>query len=63
MKECLSIKAAIVEEDFRDLGMRNSLNFGHTVGHAIEANSSYRISHGEAVALGILVALKLSEKS
>ncbi len=63
MKECLSIKAAIVEEDFRDLGMRNSLNFGHTVGHAIEANSNYKISHGEAVALGILVALKLSEKS
>ncbi|AVQ45309.1 3-dehydroquinate synthase [Clostridium botulinum] len=62
VKECLSIKAAIVEEDFRDLGMRNSLNFGHTVGHAIEANSNYKISHGEAVALGILVALKLSEK-
>ncbi|MGU9538752.1 3-dehydroquinate synthase [Clostridium tepidum] len=62
VKECLSIKATIVEEDFRDLGVRNSLNFGHTVGHAIEVNSNYNISHGDAVALGILVALKLSEK-
>lgn len=62
VKECLSIKANIVEEDFRDLGIRNSLNFGHTVGHAIEVDSNYSISHGEAVALGVLVALKLSEK-
>ncbi|WP_050608469.1 3-dehydroquinate synthase [Clostridium niameyense] len=60
--ECLFIKAKIVKEDFNDLGIRNSLNFGHTVGHAIEVSSNYEIFHGEAVALGILVSLKLSEK-
>jgi 3-dehydroquinate synthase len=62
IKECLNIKAAVVSEDFKDTGLRNILNFGHTVGHGIEVSSKYTISHGIAVALGILPALRLSER-
>lgn len=62
INKCVEIKENIVEKDFKDMGLRNTLNFGHTVGHAIEIDSKYELAHGEAVALGILVALKLSEK-
>jgi 3-dehydroquinate synthase len=48
------IKAAIVGEDEREQGRRHLLNFGHTIGHAIELLSDYRLPHGEAVALGML---------
>lgn len=61
VKECLKIKAEVIEQDFRDTGLRNILNFGHTVGHGIEVASDFKISHGESVGLGTLVALKLSE--
>lgn len=55
------IKARVVEADERDAGPRAILNFGHTVGHAIEAASGYgRYLHGEAVALGMLFAAELS---
>jgi shikimate kinase/3-dehydroquinate synthase len=55
------IKARIVEADERESGERAILNFGHTVGHAIEAATGYgRYLHGEAVALGMLVASHLS---
>jgi len=60
--ECARIKAGIVTKDEKeDLGIRTILNFGHTFAHAIEAASSYKISHGKAVALGIIAALRLSE--
>lgn len=57
-----TIKAAIVAEDqFEKLGLRALLNFGHTVGHAIEKAGGYgRLLHGEAVSLGIAAALHLS---
>lgn len=58
-RNCL-IKKKIVELDERDCGIRKILNFGHTVGHAIETCSQYVISHGEAVSLGILVEAYLS---
>ena len=55
------IKARMVEVDERDAGPRAVLNFGHTVGHAIEAATGYgRYLHGEAVALGMLFAAELS---
>lgn len=55
------IKARVVEADEREMGARAVLNFGHTVGHAIEAATGYgRYLHGEAVALGMLVAATLS---
>ncbi len=54
IKGSCEIKMAIVEEDEREAGRRHLLNFGHTVGHALELLTDYRLSHGEAVALGIL---------
>jgi 3-dehydroquinate synthase len=55
------IKKAIVEIDEKELGIRRVLNFGHTIGHAIEAESNYTISHGAAVSLGMAAAARISE--
>jgi shikimate kinase/3-dehydroquinate synthase len=58
---CVRTKLAVVAQDERDAGRRQVLNLGHTVGHAIEAATGYtRYRHGEAVAVGLLVALRLS---
>jgi 3-dehydroquinate synthase len=59
---CASIKAAVVEKDERDLGLRNILNFGHTAGHGLESVSDFKLSHGRAVALGMMTACKIAEK-
>jgi len=56
------IKKGIVEIDEKELGLRRVLNFGHTIGHAIEAESNYTISHGAAVSLGMAAAARISEK-
>jgi shikimate kinase/3-dehydroquinate synthase len=59
---CARYKCEIVAADERDSGLRQVLNLGHTVGHAIEAVSSYRgFRHGEAVGVGLLAALRLSD--
>ena len=59
---CARYKCEVVAADERDGGLRHVLNLGHTVGHAIEAASAYgRYRHGEAVGLGLLAALRLSE--
>jgi len=56
------IKAEVVSADERESGLRRILNFGHTLGHAIEAETGYvRFLHGEAVAWGMLAATRLSE--
>jgi len=58
---CLRTKLAVVADDERDGGRRQILNLGHTVGHAIEAATAFaRYRHGEAIALGLLAALRLS---
>ncbi|MFL0246728.1 3-dehydroquinate synthase [Candidatus Clostridium stratigraminis] len=59
---CLNIKTKVVKEDFEDKNKRNILNFGHTVGHGLEITSEYEVNHGTAVSLGMLPAIKLSEK-
>jgi 3-dehydroquinate synthetase len=60
--ECARYKCAVVAADERDGGLRHVLNLGHTVGHAIEAASEYtRYRHGEAIGLGLLAALRLSD--
>ncbi len=53
-------KSAVVEQDLMDHGIRHILNFGHTIGHALEAATGYDLSHGEAVAIGALVESSLS---
>lgn len=59
---CAEVKLAVVASDAREAGRRAVLNLGHTVGHAIEAASGYsHYRHGEAVGLGLLAALRLSE--
>lgn len=55
------IKKGIVEIDEMEKGLRRILNFGHTVGHAVEAESGYAVSHGEAVAMGMAAAAAISE--
>ncbi|TVQ11383.1 MAG: 3-dehydroquinate synthase [Balneolaceae bacterium] len=58
---CAGIKAAIVTEDEKEAGKRAWLNFGHTFAHALESLTDYRrFSHGEAVYIGMVAALKLS---
>ncbi|MCF6408228.1 3-dehydroquinate synthase [Pseudalkalibacillus salsuginis] len=64
IKRAIELKAEIVGMDEREAGIRAYLNLGHTLGHAIEAESRYQsISHGEAVMIGMLYAIKLSEAS
>ncbi len=55
------VKASVVTADPRERGPRALLNFGHTMGHACEASSEYRVTHGEAVAIGMVYAAALSE--
>jgi shikimate kinase/3-dehydroquinate synthase len=55
------LKAAVVGADEREAGLREILNFGHTLGHAYEAASGYRATHGEAVAVGMVFATALAE--
>jgi len=56
------IKAEVVEKDEIDLGLRNILNFGHTIGHAIETVSDFKVVHGAAVAIGMLAAASISNR-
>ena len=58
---CVRIKRDLVEADERDTGARQLLNFGHTIGHAVEKASGYAISHGRAVALGMLLEARGAE--
>src|SRR5205085_7553782 len=61
IEACALTKLRIVARDERDGGLRQVLNLGHTVAHAIEATTGYAsYRHGEAVALGLLAALRLS---
>ncbi len=61
VSECVRIKGDVVEADEREGGLRRILNFGHTMAHAIEKCSGYTVSHGKAVAMGMLMITKASE--
>ena len=60
IETCVAAKARLVEEDERDTGSRQLLNLGHTLGHAIEKCSHFGISHGHAVAIGMVYAARLA---
>ena len=62
IRESVAIKARVVREDAREHGLRKILNFGHTLGHAIEAASGYSLLHGEAVAIGMVLESRLAER-
>ena len=59
---CAEIKTRIVEEDEFDTGVRQLLNFGHTIGHAIEKAADFTVSHGKAVAKGMTMIAEISKK-
>ena len=56
------IKAEVVTQDEKDMGLRGILNYGHTIGHAIESVSDFGIRHGNAVAVGMIAAGQISNK-
>jgi 3-dehydroquinate synthase len=58
----VEIKADVVRRDEREGGIRKTLNFGHTVGHAIELASGYALLHGEAVAIGMVYEATIAER-
>jgi 3-dehydroquinate synthase len=64
VERCCQIKAEVVQQDETETGLRAILNFGHTIGHAIEAISGYgKFLHGEAISIGQVAAAKLSVKT
>jgi 3-dehydroquinate synthase len=61
--QCVALKAEVVEQDeFDKKGIRNVLNFGHTIGHALELSADYALTHGEAIAIGMIAATRLAVK-
>ncbi len=60
MELAVEMKAHVVGEDFREAGLREILNYGHTLGHAIEHSERYRWRHGAAVSVGMMYAAELS---
>jgi 5-deoxy-5-amino-3-dehydroquinate synthase len=59
---CVAIKADIVASDEREGGRRALLNYGHTLGHALEIATEFSVAHGEAVAIGLMFAARLAER-
>ena len=63
IERAIRMKAAVVAADLRESGPREMLNYGHTLGHAIERAESYRIRHGEAVSVGMMFAAALARRA
>ena len=62
IERCVQIKSQLVSEDEFDRGNRQLLNFGHTIGHAVEACSNFRLRHGQAVAIGMVMMAQIAWK-
>lgn len=61
--QCVALKARVVEQDeFDKKGIRNVLNYGHTIGHGLELSADYALTHGEAIAIGMIAATRLAVK-
>ena len=63
VERCIAIKARVVSEDFKESGVREILNYGHTLGHAIEHAERYKWRHGAAVAIGMVFVAELARIS
>jgi len=63
VRRCCEIKAEVVGSDERESGLRAILNYGHTIGHAIETLENYAIRHGHAIAIGMVYAARLARAS
>ena len=63
IERAVRVKAHVVGHDLRESGLREILNYGHTLGHAIEKREAYRWKHGHAVAVGLIYAAALSQMS
>lgn len=61
IERCCQIKADVVSEDEKEGGVRKILNYGHTIGHAVEGASGYSLIHGLAVSIGMVAAARLAE--
>ena len=61
VRRAVAVKIKIIEDDPYEKGFRAALNFGHTLGHAVESVSGYRLRHGEAVAIGMVAEARLAE--
>ena len=59
---CIAFKGSVVEQDEKDNGVRRTLNLGHTAGHAIEKCAGFTITHGHAVAIGMVLIARAAEK-
>ncbi len=62
VRRSVELKARVVSEDEREGGLRQILNFGHTIGHALEAESGYSLGHGSAVAVGMVLEARIGER-
>jgi 3-dehydroquinate synthase len=60
IERSIRLKAAVVEKDEFETGLRKVLNLGHTIGHAVEAATNYRLRHGEAVAIGLAAEWRIA---
>lgn len=63
IERAIAMKARVVSEDLREAGLREILNYGHTMGHAIEQHAGYTMRHGDAVAIGMVFAAELAHRS
>lgn len=62
LARCVRVKADLVARDEEESGLRRVLNYGHTVGHALEAATDHRMPHGEAVAAGMAIEARIAER-
>ena len=63
ISRCVNLKREVVEQDERDKGIRQWLNFGHTLGHAVETYSNFTLAHGRGVAIGMVMVSKACENA
>ena len=62
VRRAMAVKVRVIQEDPYEQGRRATLNLGHTIGHALEAASAFRLRHGEAVAIGMVAEARLAER-